>query len=473
MARAFPVLVIAAVVLVVGLARSFGVDVTSVGVTSVVEPSVEGVGASVSTSDAEEPRAPVEFVRIPEGMPPDLVLASRPSSVSGRIAGVVLGGRDGATPLASASVLLWRHGVAPREERRCVTDAKGRFEITNLDAAAWWVEVSAESHGDTRRITLLPPRNTGIELEVVVPIWRDMRFRLVSPDGPISDFSQVGLDESLRYRLSVRIGRASAKDVLSFGNGRASGPRVAGTTQSQSDSLDRIDLGDYVYPTDVVHVLLGWQVIASRPLPDDERVTDVVVSLADVRRVSIPVQVRVSAAGSRKPIAGAVVEIRGFKGSGIVHTARTDASGRATWKDAPPVQLHVTAYAEGFVALSKPVERVRTGADEFELVAGRRLAGKIPVKRRGVELSLWKLPPDKELLGPTLQTTNTGWAGEFDFGTVPLGQYVVAASDAQPADVRGSQIATSPAFVIVSLTSKDVVDVLVPWKSAAKSEGPR
>lgn len=468
MARALPVLVIAAVVLVVGLARSFGVDVTSV-----VEPSVGGVSASVSTSDAEEPRAPVEVVRIPEGMPPDLVLASRPSSVSGRIAGVVLGGRDGATPLASASVLLWRHGVAPREERRGVTDAKGRFEITNLDAAAWWVEVSAESHGDTRRITVLPLRNTGIELEVVIPIWREMKFRLVTPDGPISDFTQIGLDESLRLWLSIRIGRAGARDALGFLR-RASGPKEAGRSQSHSESPERIDLVDYVHATEVVHVLLGGNVIASQPLPvDDVGVTDVVVSLADVRRVSVPVQVQVVAAGSRKPQAGALVEIRGFKGSGIVHTARTDASGRATWKDAPPVQLDVTAYADGFVARSKPAERGREGALELELVAGHRLAGRIPVRRRGVELSLWKLPPDKELLGPTLQTTSTGWAGEFDFGTLPLGQYVVAASDAQPADVRGSALATSPAFVIVPLTSKDVVDVLVPWKPAAKSEGPR
>ncbi len=462
MIRALAFLLLATVLLVVGPARSSGIGGTS---------TAESSGPSASTTDAEKPRVPSDDVRIPEGMPPDLVLASRPSTVPGRIAGVVLGGRDGATPLASANILLWRDRLGQREEQRGVTDAKGRFEITGLDAAAWWVEVSAESHSDTQRITLLPLKNTGIDLEIVVPIWRDMKFRLVTPDGPISDFSQIGLDESLRVWLSVRIGRAGEKDMVGIALGRRSGPRSE-RSRSHSDTPDRIDYGAYVHSTDVVHVLLGWNVIASRPLPDDdEGVTDVVVSLADVRRVSVPVQVHVLAAGSRKPVAGAVVEVRGFKWSGIVHTAKTDSSGRATWKDAPPVGLHVTTYADGFVARSKPAEREREGALELELVAGRRLAGKIPVKRRGVELSLWKLPPDQELLGPTLQTTNTGWAGEFDFGTLPLGQYVVAASDVNPADVRGSELATSPAFVIVPLTSKDVVDVLVPWKPAAKSEG--
>lgn len=461
MARALSVLVIAAVVLVVGLARSFGVDVTSA-----VEHSV----VSASTTHVEVFESPVEAVRIPEGMPPDLVLASRPSSVPGRIAGVVLGGRDGATPLASANVLLWRDRLGQREERPVVTDAAGSFAITGLDAAAWWVQVSAESHCDTQRMTLLPVANTGIEVEIVVPIWRDMKFRLVAPDGPLSDLTKIGLDESLRPWLSVRIGRAGATDAVGIGVGRRSGPRSEGS-QSHSETPDRIDYGAYVRSNDVVHVLLGGEVIASHPLPIDDGVTDVVVTLADVRRVSVPVQIQVVAAGSRKPLVGAVVEIRAFKWSGIVHTAKTDASGRATWNDAPPVGLHLNAYAEGFVALSKPVERERTSAAEFELVAGRRLAGKIPVGRRGVELSLWKLPPDKELLGPTLQTTSTGWAGEFDFGTVPLGQYVVAATDAQPADVRGSELATASAFVIVSLTSKDVVDVPVPWKPVPKPEG--
>lgn len=465
MSRTLACVALAAALLVIVLARSFSGTATPDGVPP-VEPldATDTERASLPQADSPPPVV-VDEIRIPEGYPPDRVLASRPSTQPGRVSGVVLGGRDGATPLASANVRLTRLST-DRDERQDTTDANGRFAILDVEPAVWTVDVSAESHGDVRRITLLPRENTGIELEIVLPIWRDMTIQLVGPNGPIRDFRALGLDNDFAHWVSVQTGVPEAQDSRPLGLRAASpGPRRAGSTRS-SENLGRFDVGAYVRPTDVVHVLLGQRVIASRPLPGDERVVELPVSPEDVRRVSVPLEVRVVAKVSRQPIADALVEIRSFPTSDPFRVERTDASGIANWKDAPPVGLNVRVLAHGFVPRTRREEAARDGATEFELDAGYRLAGRISAQSGGVTVSLWKRPPDRELLGPTIASTDTDPSGAFDFGTILPGEYIVAALGAKSTYVRGSELASSKTFVLVALTAGDVVDAHVPYDAA-------
>lgn len=479
---------LAAVVATLGCAWFWlGVDSTQTGssseVSSVLVIPTPFVEPDLASAQPEEPALLTEASDIEaEGrgrvMSAQATPASKPRT-GGMIRGQVLGGWNGDTPLANATVTMWRSRARNPREHEARTDAAGYFVIEDVAFAYWFAEMYAPGHRAVRLVVPVTPEEPTAAPVVRLPFWRDVGVNLVDSSGPVTNVEQIGLRPAFGRALTLGIGprdaraRSELKRWQQLGSFR--GPEKLGANESTAWRLKA-----FTQHGECLHVLLGPRVVASHPLEDVANTIEIPVDPQAIRDAWTRASVRV-VSGSGAPIAGARVEFW-FEGL-LVEDVTADANGLAVVRDVP----HVTLTARARSPRHQPDTALVDGDETtpvIRLADGYCISGRVELPARATStlgldgarlelvesIALWRIDPEAERLGSRIQKLELR-DGRFQFDAVRPGAYAISCGGDSVKNLRRDQVVSSPPshVVVIHVTDHELLDVDVPWFEAVQA----
>lgn len=391
----------------------------------------------------------------------------------GRVAGRVLGGWNGDSPLADASVTLWRSRARNPREHEGRTDANGNFALEGVAFAYWFAEMSAPGHRVVRLVVPVTPEEPTAAPVARLPFWRDIGVNLVNGSEPVTNVEQIGLRSTFAPALTLGIGPSVARSQSELKSWRRLGSFRGPEKFPAQDSASWRVKG-YTQYGDCLHVLLGPHVVASHPLENVVDTIGIPVDLVAIQAALTRVSVRVVSGGG-EPIAGAQVEFL-FEGR-LIEDVTADVHGLAVLRDVPRVPLMARARSPRHVPDLMTVE-----GDEWphviRLAAGWGISGRVEVpagKPRSDEagsseveletsVGLWHVEPESERLGSRIQKV-TLRDGAFQFDPVLPGIYALSCGVDSVKNLRSDKVLNSPPahVVVVQVTGHELFNVAVPW----------
>lgn len=383
----------------------------------------------------------------------------------GRITGRILSGPGASEPVVGRDV----RASAPRSSfpvkpQRTRTDRDGRFEFVGLVAGRWEIDARASAlENDAMKVVELDGIDVKhADVEIHFPYERHVEVRLVDGRGRPITADMLGLDRAFSGLVTVGVGSSCVEPGHSLRPSDTPLSRIVDKSpKGERHTFDVVIRGA---GADCLHAMFGDRVLASRPLLREEQSVELQVDPTDVARLLGPCSVRVVDESDGRAISSGTVR---FQGSGGVLARALDASGLASLVGIPIGTVRVRVEAAGYISRAIDVESPTTTPFTVELVAARRLAGRIVFAGQGdasrFQPTAWRVVDPTRRLGEPTDRARRPTADGFEFAPVESGIYVVAAVPGAVGLLTANDIRAGKGSgaVWVDLTRADAPDVVL------------